>query len=756
MQFGPKFVWPKGRRAAWHLAECYLKRPFREQSSLAQWIAEWGINEDLSVENEEQFFICCLAQSIVEIAIAGIIDDDAVSRLRSVLDGRSKVSLRHWSGVEEILCRDEAGIYEKLHEETRVHYRRVVDTLENESKIDRIEIATRAVQSSINDSYNPIHVGERLIGALTDSFRAQLGCASREKSDAAAICIHLVPRLMAGCFAAVVVGVCLSDAYVISILVAVISSFTIAYETAAVISDEFITASRIATPLVAVEYVKSGLPEKSAVAIAVPLLLINKQQIAEAVRVAKGNIVLANDTNVSLVLLTDFADSQRGYESEEELDLLCFTISEVQRANEQLGQRFGNPIAVAHRERVWNETEKLYWGKNRKSGKLLALCKMMNSGINSEFCRGTPNLDRAVFKKRYLLILDEDSVICRDTVQLMAGFMDHPCNMPVVENDRVVRGHGAAVGAGLHLAAGESEWTGRSMMPGMMLSPGESAPQMGDRQYDHFGIAKFTGKGMVDPNVYLRVCENIPYEYVLSHDVFEAGYLRPGFVVRAGTIDSFPSSLEALAKRDERWLRGDLQNAYIVLASWLGKGPLSPRKYPALAGYLILSQCIPWLAAASVLPLGWVLAVDGTSGDPLKIAILICLVSSPALLKFFSSLRMRLPSSAADLRTAMSHTFGIVASTMLKLIFAVEKALVVIEATGKVAWRLHTRTHLLEWSASSSGSMGAPRRFHSMLSLPMAGALLFVDRAPISILTVVLVGGWALAPLIPRLLARRK
>ena len=82
-----------------------------------------------------------------------------------------------------------------------------------------------------------------------------------------------------------------------------------------------------------------------------------------------------------------------------------------------------------------------------------------------------------------------------------------------------------------------------------------------ERYQDFFGRSIFSGKGLIDVDVFYRVLLGVfEPESVLSHDILEGGFLRAGFVSDVQVADGFPGREGAYLDRMHRWVRGDWQN----------------------------------------------------------------------------------------------------------------------------------------------------------------------------------------------------
>ena len=62
------------------------------------------------------------------------------------------------------------------------------------------------------------------------------------------------------------------------------------------------------------------------------------------------------------------------------------------------------------------------------------------------------------------------------------------------------------------------------------------------------------------------LCNEIPENKVLSHDLLEGSYLRCGLATDILVMDDYPSKYNEYIIRQNRWIRGDFQ-----IVSWLKK-----------------------------------------------------------------------------------------------------------------------------------------------------------------------------------------
>ena len=198
-------------------------------------------------------------------------------------------------------------------------------------------------------------------------------------------------------------------------------------------------------------------------------------------------------------------------------------------------------------------------GWERKRGKLLDLNQLMRGGFDAFPVKvGALTCCPRI---RYVITLDSDTQLPRDSAAKLIGAIAHPLNAAVVDPDRqiVVEGYGILqprIGISIHSAA-------RSRLAA--LYSGETGfdiytRAVSDVYQDLFGEGIFTGKGIYEVDVMRAVLERrFPENALLSHDLIEGAYARVALVSDIELIDDYPSHFSAYNRRKHRWVRGDWQ-----------------------------------------------------------------------------------------------------------------------------------------------------------------------------------------------------
>ena len=173
--------------------------------------------------------------------------------------------------------------------------------------------------------------------------------------------------------------------------------------------------------------------------------------------------------------------------------------------------------------------------------------------------RVAPSVPRNV---RYVVTLDSDTRLPRDTVRRLIGKMAHPLNSPRFDAERgaIVEGYAVLqprVTPSLP-NGGEGSLFDRVFSSSTDIDPYAAA--VSDVYQDLFCEGSYAGKGIYDLDAFERVLSGrTPDSTLLSHDLFEGTFARARFASDVEVVDDFPSRYDVSARRHHRWARGDWQ-----------------------------------------------------------------------------------------------------------------------------------------------------------------------------------------------------
>ncbi|OIO00482.1 MAG: cyclic beta 1-2 glucan synthetase, partial [Desulfovibrionaceae bacterium CG1_02_65_16] len=370
--------------------------------------------------------------------------------------------------------------------------------------------------------------------------------------------------------------------------------------------------------------------------------------------------------------------------------------------------------------------------------------------------------ERAILPEvKYVITLDTDTLLPRDTARQFVGAMAHPLNHPRFDagKRRVTGGYGILQP---RIAASLSG-TNRSRYARMCASEIGIDPYtraVSDVYQDLFGEGSFIGKGIYDVDAFEQaVGGRFPENRILSHDLLEGCYARCGLLSDVRLYEEYPASYGADMTRRRRWIRGDWQIARWILPGVPGAdGRHQPNPLSPLSRWKILDNLRRSLTAAALTLLllagwavlasawFWTLAVCGVILLPAIVSAGLNALRKPEDLAFGQHL-------AATARLLPRHF----AQAVFALVCLPHEAFFSLDALARTVWRmLVTQRGLLEWSPSGAASThdrtdlaGCCRAmwFSPVIAAAMGGVL--ATLRPMALLAAApILGLWLVSPAI--------
>ena len=298
--------------------------------------------------------------------------------------------------------------------------------------------------------------------------------------------------------------------------------------------------------------------------VVVPTMLTSPSGLESLLEQLEVRFLGNRDRNLYFALLTDFGDADIETQPHDQ-DLIDLARQGIELLNQKYAGDRKDTFFLFHRPRVYNEQEGVWMGRERKRGKLTDFNVLLCGGRTDAFSVIVGNI-LPLSTVRYVITLDTDTQLPRDTAHKLIGCMAHPLNRPQFDaaTGRVKRGYAVLQP---RVAVTIPEGTRSSYSRMFAGDPGIDpyTNQVSNVYQDVFGEGSFIGKGIYDLHAFESALhERFPDNCVLSHDLIESCFARSGLVSELELFEGFPSRYLADASRRHRWVRGDWQ-----LLGWL-------------------------------------------------------------------------------------------------------------------------------------------------------------------------------------------
>ncbi len=643
------------------------------------------------------------------------------------------------SVAEQKLREDPGAIYGMMDFATRDRYRHAVEKIAKQSRLSEGEVAERAIRLAHEGATRKggddrtAHVGFYLIdkGLRELERTAEARLSASEALTRAAGRFPLLLYLGAiALITLILTGGLLAKAYAsdvsdwVLVLLGVLALLSTS-QLAAALVNWLVTLLASPHPLPRMDFSR-GIPPESRTLAVVPTMLTSAQNIEDLVEALEVRFLANRDDNLCFGLLTDFRDADEETLPEDE-SLLLLAEKGIDELNEKYRGVNGDTFFLFHRPRRWNPRDRIWMGYERKRGKLADLNLLLRGGAIDRFSLVVGNTD-VLSNAKYVITLDTDTQLPRDSAWQFVGAMAHPLNRARYDEDkqRVCEGYGILQPrVAVSLPGANRSRYARLYGGEPGIDPYTRA--VSDVYQDLFGEGSFIGKGIYDIDAFERSLDGrFPENRILSHDLLEGCYARSGLLSDVQLYEEYPFRYSADVSRRHRWIRGDWQLAGWLLPRVPGPGR-SRQKNPLswLSQWKIfdnLRRSLVPMALTLLLLLGWTdlssawfwtLAVIGTILIPSLIASTLEMFQKPVDVLLVQHL------------AAVVHAVG---RRLAQAVFALAclpyEAIFSLDAIVRTAGRmLITHHRLLEWNPSSESDRNSrtslAASFRSMWTAPV-------------------------------------
>ncbi len=726
---------------------------------IEQRLSESGLTIEQLVQSETQ------QQAIDQVSMSNSIGS---LRFLAAMDWREFVEAQ--SLVEQTLHGDPAGVYGQMDFATRDRYRHAVERLAKTSPMSEGEVARQAILlaqasiAAIGTDHRAAHVGFYLI----DSGQAQLEQAIgqgrsvldglRRWGESSSVPLYLGSILfLTAAFTGGFVALAMAtgwNGWPLALL-GVISALATS-QLAVTLVHWLATALVTPHPLPRMDF-SDGLPSSVQTLVVIPTLLQHAQGIDDLLEALEVRFLANRDSHLHFALLTDFQDADRETVTGDE-QLVLSAGAGIDALNAKYPGEQGDTFFLFHRPRRWNAHERVWMGYERKRGKLADLNGLLRGRSMDRFSTivGQPDILSTV---KYVITLDTDTQLPRDSARQFVAAMAHPLNRPQYDPaaQRVTAGYGILQPR----VAVSLPGTNRSRYA--RLNAGEPGIDpytraVSDVYQDLFGEGSFIGKGIYEVDAFERALgDRFPENRILSHDLLEGSYARAGLLSDVQLYEEYPARYSADVTRRYRWIRGDWQIARWVFPRVPGPdGRTRSNPLSALSRWKLfdnLRRSLVPVALTSLFVAGWTLLSPAWLWT---LATLALFLIPPVLAAVVNLCRkpedMRMSQHVTATVRAMGQQLTHVLLTLMCLPYESFYSLGAIVRTAARMW--FTRTGLLEWNASGAADTSRTDLIGSYRSMWIGPAMALIltiilmqTRAEALLIAAPVLSLWALSPL---------
>ena len=494
-----------------------------------------------------------------DIAIQKVVIGNSITSIRKITRINFLELFEKINGVEELLRQDPANVYSKMDYKTKEYYRNKIKKLSHKTKMSEIYITKKILELSQKaKSEKKKHIGYFLIDRGENILNNELGIKTKKrklKSIKYIASIYIVTAVLSLAFGTYMYYKTSLPIAIITTLFAIIPISEIYIQTLNYILGKIVKPKIL--PKLALQ---EGIPEEYSTMVAIPTIINSKEKVKELFRKIEVYYLANKEENIYFTLLGDCTASKNEQEPFDK-EVIEEGIRQSKLLNRKYAKDKREKFYFLYRNRVWCSGEKCFLGWERKRGMLCQFNDFLLTGKN----QFRTNTIKEKLPIKYVITLDADTNLVLGSAKELIGAMAHILNKPILDKNKniVIDGHALIQPrVGIDLISSR-----RSLFTKIYAGLGGTdfyTNAISDVYQDNFGEGIFTGKGIYDLELFHKIlCNEIPENTVLSHDLLEGSYLRCGLATDIFVLDGFPFKYNSYIARQHRWVRGDWQ-----IASW--------------------------------------------------------------------------------------------------------------------------------------------------------------------------------------------
>lgn len=698
-----------------------LTKRFRDQE-IEIWPALDFLEKHLIKENfstEQAVHLSHQQQASNQVSIANIITS---MRLLSGLDWQE--FFESLSLVDRILEKD--LVYKKMDFRTRDSYRHVIEKISKKTGILQTEIAeaayalseaaitSEAATTSEAANLSPVvntrktHVGYYLIDKglpqLAQIFNYKIGKKfdlthfHKNTTYFGLIFVFIVIALAGPLYYLTSQNVSIQKLIAIGILFLIPAS-----ELALSLTNLFLTHLISPKTLPKLD-LSNGVPENSRTIVVIPSMLSDLKTIQNLLEKIEIHFIGNTDKQIFFGLLTDFTDSTVEFQNQDQ-KLVDAALLGIQRLNEKYSAFGEDHFFLFHRSRKLNISENIWMGWERKRGKLHEFNCLLRGDESTSFKIVTAPI-KLLPKIRFVITLDADTQLPRETALKLIGAILHPLNQPSFDKDlgRITEGYGVLQPRmGISMDSSTRSLFSKIFSGYIGIDPYTTA--VSEVYQDLFHEGNYTGKGLYDVDAFeASLNGRIPENSILSHDLFEGLFARTALLTDVEFLDDYPQSYRTFFLRQHRWTRGDWQ-----LLPWLlpivknEKHNWVRNNISLISGWKIFDNLRRSLVAPSTFLL-MILGFTILPGSPLMwTSYVLAMLIFPTLAQFLIGALKRFLEKETSRTIAPRFNFKLIfIQLFFYIVFLAHQTVIHLDAIVRVFYRkCISHKNLLEWSTAA-------------------------------------------------------
>lgn len=387
-----------------------------------------------------------------DIAASKVSMGNSIISIKEILRVNFLDLFENINGVEEILKKDPANVYNKMDYKTKEDYRNKIKQISEKTKISEIYIANKVLEMATKyqgENIKKTHIGYYLIEEGKSELLKELGernvrkTSNTQKAKKYIVTINLFSIILTLLFTLYLNYT--SKNIIVSIISGVILYIPISQMFMQVVN--YVLSKKVKPKLMPKLDFSNGIPEKYSTFVVIPTIINSKEKVKELFKKLEVYYLANKSENIYFALLGDCTSSKNKEEKIDE-EIVKVGLEEAEKLNKKYKNLLeeNNKFYFLYRNRIWNAGEKSFLGWERKRGLLCQFNDFIANGVNNFKVNTIASEEKNICNKiKYVITLDSDTNLVLDSAQELIGAMAHILNKPVLAKERNVVEEGHAL-----------------------------------------------------------------------------------------------------------------------------------------------------------------------------------------------------------------------------------------------------------------------------------------------------------------------
>lgn len=385
-----------------------------------------------------------------DIAASKVSMGNSIISIKEILRVNFLDLFENINGVEEILKKDPANVYNKMDYKTKEDYRNKIKQISEKTKISEIYIANKVLELATKyqgENIKKTHIGYYLIEEGKRELLKELGVknirkkSNTQKSKKYIATINIFSIIFTLLFTLYLNYT--SKNIIVSIISGIVLYIPISQMFMQIVN--YVLSKKVKPKLMPKLDFSKDIPEDYSTFVVIPTIINSKEKVKELFKKLEVYYLANKSENIYFALLGDCTSSKNERENFDE-EIIKVGLEEVEKLNKKYKNLLeeNNKFYFLYRNRTWNAGEKSFLGWERKRGLLCQFNDFIVNGVNSFRVNTIASEEKDICSKiKYVITLDSDTNLVLDSAQELIGAMAHILNKPVLSKERniVEEGH---------------------------------------------------------------------------------------------------------------------------------------------------------------------------------------------------------------------------------------------------------------------------------------------------------------------------